>query len=668
MEEPKSDSKQIRLPKKAAKVRNKAPAPVQISAEQLLREAKERDLEILPPPPKQKISDPEELAEYRLKRRKEFEDGIRRNRYAIPTWIKYAKFEENQNELQRARSVFERALDVDHRNITLWLQYAEFEIRNRQVNHARNIWDRAVSILPRANQFWLKYVYMEETLGNIPGARQIFERWMEWEPGEQAWQTYINFEMRYKELDRARQIWQRFLHIHAETKNWIKYAQFEARNGNPTNARQVYERAVEYFGDEHLEEHLLIAFAKFEEQQKEHERARVIYKYGLDHLAKEKCSEIFKFYTQHEKKYGERSGIESVVISRRKAQYEEKLTQNRYDYDTWFDYLRLLENEESIDKEVIREAYEKAIACVPLEEEKRFWRRYVYLWCYYALFEEEHCKDYDRARDVYKMCLNNLIPHKKFTFSKLWVMYAHFEIRRHNLQAARKILGTAIGMCPKDKLFRSYIDLELQLREFDRCRKLYEKFLEFNPENCTTWVKVWLSYAKFEMSTDEGNSVEKARSVYRLANKSLSASEIKEERLLLLEAWKEFEAENGDDSSKAEVDNEMPKKIKKRRKIETEDGTDAGWEEYYDYIFPSDEKNQTNLRLLNIAKKWKEKQAEKSQAMVNEKESQKSIEEVGSEEREIKKEIEDNQDADTDIESTSSEDESSSSSSSENEA
>ena len=31
------------------KVKNKAPAPVQITAEQLLREAKERQLEIVPP-------------------------------------------------------------------------------------------------------------------------------------------------------------------------------------------------------------------------------------------------------------------------------------------------------------------------------------------------------------------------------------------------------------------------------------------------------------------------------------------------------------------------------------------------------------------------------------------------------------------------------------------
>lgn len=57
----------------------------------------------------------------------------------------------------RARSIYERALDVDHRNITLWLKYAEMEMKNRQVNHARNIWDRAITILPRANQFWYKW-------------------------------------------------------------------------------------------------------------------------------------------------------------------------------------------------------------------------------------------------------------------------------------------------------------------------------------------------------------------------------------------------------------------------------------------------------------------------------------------------------------------------------
>ena len=37
--------------------------------------------------------------------------------------------------------------------------------------------------------------------------------------------------------------------------------------------------------------------------------------------------------------------------------------------------------------------------------------------------------------------------------------------------------------------------------------------------------------------------------------------------------------------------------------------SDAGWEEYYDYIFPDETAAQPNLKLLAMAKKWKEQQA-----------------------------------------------------------
>ena len=127
------------------------------------------------------------------------------------------------------------------------------------------------------------------------------------------------------------------------------------------------------------------------------------------------------------------------------------------DYDTWFDYLRLLESEG--DFPVIREAYEKAIAQLPpiqvrlidqkdhfrsyflplLSQEKRYWRRYIYLWINYALFEELEAEDVERTRDVYKACLN-LIPHKKFTFAKIWLYYAQFELRQKQIASVRKIL------------------------------------------------------------------------------------------------------------------------------------------------------------------------------------------------------------------------------------
>jgi len=660
---------------KMAKVKNKAPAELQITAEQLLREAKERELEIVPAPPKQKIQDEEELKDFQMRKRKNFEDAIRKNRSVVSNWIKYATWEESQGILERARSVYERALDVDHRNIGLWLKYTEMEMRSKQVNHARNLWDRAVTILPRANQFWYKYTYMEEMLNNIPGCRAVFERWMEWEPDEQPWLTYIKFELRYKELDRARRIYEKFVFVHPDVKNWIRFARFEESHGFINSGRLIYERAVEFFGEEHMDEKLFIAFSKFEENQKEHDRARVIYKYALDNMAKDKCTELFKAYTIHEKKFGERSGIENVILSKRKFQYEEEVKENPMNYDAWFDFIRLVESEGNID--IIRETYERAIANVPPSKEKHYWRRYIYLWVNYAVYEELETSDMDRARQVYRAALD-LLPHKRFTFAKLWLLYAQFEIRQKDVATARRALGSALGKCPKAKLFRGYIDMEIQLREFPRCRTLYEKFLQFNPENVQTWmkfaeletllgdveraralyelaigqprldmpeilwkayidfeveqeetdrarelykrlltrtqhVKVWLSFAQFEFQLEHEDRIEQARHVYESANKKLRQSGEKEERLMLLEAWRQFEKEMGDDVSMKNVDNLMPRRVKKRRKIQSEDGSDQGWEEYFEYIFPEDEADKPNLKLLAMAKMWKKNKADESE-------------------------------------------------------
>lgn len=63
------------------------------------------------------------------------------------------------------------------------------------------------------------------------------------------------------------------------------------------------------------------------------------------------------------------------------------------------------------------------------------------------------------------------------------------------------------------------------------------------------------------------------------------------------------------------VEAKLPKRVKKRRKTKVinqqtgEEVTDenAGWEEYYDYIFPDDEKDQQkkSLKILELAHKWK---------------------------------------------------------------
>ncbi|KAJ5587731.1 Pre-mRNA-splicing factor clf1 [Penicillium hispanicum] len=680
------------------RVKNKAAAPIQISAEQLLREAVDRQEPGLQAPT-QRFADLEELHEYQGRKRKEFEDYVRRNRINMNNWMRYAAWELEQKEFRRARSIFERALDVDSTSVVLWIRYIEAEMKTRNINHARNLLDRAVTILPRIDKLWYKYVYMEETLGNIPGTRQVFERWMSWEPEEGAWSAYIKLEKRYNEFERARAIFQRFTIVHPEPRNWIKWARFEEEYGTSDLVREVYGVAIETLGEDFMDEKLFTAYAKFEAKLKEYERARAIYKYALDRLPRSKSMALHKAYTTFEKQFGDREGVEDVILSKRRVQYEEQLKENPRNYDIWFDFARL--EETAGDPERVRDIYERAIAQIPPSQEKRHWRRYIYLWIFYAVWEEMEAKDMDRARQIYQECVK-LIPHKKFTFAKVWLMKAQFEIRQMELQPARKTLGQAIGMCPKDKIFRGYIDLERQLFEFVRCRTLYEKQIEWNPSNSQSWikyaelerglddleraralyelgieqptldmpelvwksyidfeeyegeyervralyerllqktdhVKVWINYARFEINVPEDEEEEeedeerpiseeakrRARAVFDRAHKVFKDKELKEEvcvfylsvlgrlmltilkRVELLNAWRSFENTHGSPEDIDKIEKQMPRRVKKRRKLE-----DDRYEEYMDYVFPADDQSAANLsRLLQKAHQWKQSQA-----------------------------------------------------------
>ena len=55
----------------------------------------------------------------------------------------------------------------------------------------------------------------------------------------------------------------------------------------------------------------------------QHNRVRAIYKYALEKLPKEKSQDIYKLFTIHEKKYGDRTGIENIISNKRKLQYQE---------------------------------------------------------------------------------------------------------------------------------------------------------------------------------------------------------------------------------------------------------------------------------------------------------------------------------------------------------
>ncbi|CAE7195865.1 unnamed protein product [Rhizoctonia solani] len=93
---------------------------------------------------------------------------------------------------------------------------------------------------------------------------------------------------------------------------------------------------------------------------------------------------------------------------------------------------------------------------------------------------------------------------------------------------------------------------------------------------------------------------DRARAVPQEGYGSLRSKGLKEERVVLLKAWKTFEQEHG-----------AEEQLKKRR------GEGSGpLEEYWDILFADDERdaNPTSFKLLQMAHAWKEAQAAESES------------------------------------------------------
>lgn len=86
-----------------------------------------------------------------------------------------------------------------------------------------------------------------------------------------------------------------------------------------------------------------------------------------------------------------------------------------------------------------------------------------------------------------------------------------------------------------------------------------------------------MSYAQFEMShgAAEDADIDKialARRVYERGNVALRGLGEKEERVLLLEAWRDMEMSHGDNTTVQKVESKMPRRVKKRQKVTAQDG------------------------------------------------------------------------------------------------
>lgn len=122
--------------------------------------------------------------------------------------------------------------------------------------------------------------------------------------------------------------------------------------------------------------------------------------------------------------------------------------------------------------------------------------------------------------------------------------------------------------------------------EIENARQLFERLLLEHTFN----VNVWIAYAKFELLNpqlkDSLDNVILARRIFERGNDALRSNGDTEDRVLLLEAWEEFESEKGTPETYAKIREKMPRRVKKKRRVVGEDGSDDGWKTVFGYVFP----------------------------------------------------------------------------------
>ncbi|GKU95828.1 hypothetical protein SLEP1_g9138 [Rubroshorea leprosula] len=306
-------------------------------------------------------------------------------------------------------------------------------------------------------------------------ARDVWERAVALLPRvDQLWYKYIHMEEMLGNIAaRARAIYERYVQCHPTATAWVDYAKFEMKKGETVCLKSVFERAVEKMVDDDDAEELFVAFAEFEERCKEIERARSIYKFALDHIPKRRAENLYKKFVVFEKQHGDKDGIDDSILRRRRFQCEDEVRKNPLNYDLRFDYIWIGRESEMSMRGVLP-------MCPQLRTS-------------------------DSGRDIFTcgsimLCTRRLMPE----MLRGLVLFIGSALR------ARLIMGHAIGKAPKDKVFEKYIEMELNLGNVDRYRKLHEKYVECSPENCNAWAK----YVELECSLGE---TERARAIFELA-------------------------------------------------------------------------------------------------------------------------------------------------------
>ncbi|KAJ8251347.1 hypothetical protein GJAV_G00220370 [Gymnothorax javanicus] len=327
-------------------------------------------------------------------------------------WISFAKFYEENEQLDDARTIFEKATKVNYKQVDelagVWCEYGEMELRHENYEQALHILRKATAIPSK------KAEYFDSS---EPVQNRVYK-------SLKVWSMLADLEESLGTFQSTKAVYDRIIDLRIATPQIIiNYAMFLEEHNYFEESFKAYERGIALFRWPNVYDIWNTYLTKFIDRYggKKLERARDLFEQALDGCPAKFAKTIYLLYAKLEEEYG--LARHAMAVYERATEAVET-TERHHMFNIY-----IKRAAEIYGVTHTRAIYQKAIEVLPDEHSREMCLRFADM--------ESKLGEIDRARAIYSYCSQICDPRMTPAF---WQTWKEFEIRHGNEDTIREML------------------------------------------------------------------------------------------------------------------------------------------------------------------------------------------------------------------------------------
>lgn len=327
-------------------------------------------------------------------------------------WVEFAKFYENNNQIEDGRLIFEKAIQVPYIKVedlaTVWCEWAEMEIRSENYEAALKLMTRA-TVMPSR-----KVAYHDEKEAVQARVYKSLK----------VWSMYADLEESFGTFKSCKAVYDRIIDLKIATPQIIiNYGLFLEENNYFEEAFRAYEKGISLFKWPNVYDVWNTYLTKFLKRYggSKLERARDLFEQCVENCPEKFAKCLYLLYAKLEEEHGMARHAMAVYERATAAVLPEEM------FDVFNIYIKRAAEIYGVPK--TRQIYEKAIEVLPEDKTRDMCLRFAEM--------ETKLGEIDRARAIYAHCSQICDPR---VTNEFWQTWKEFEVRHGNEDTMREML------------------------------------------------------------------------------------------------------------------------------------------------------------------------------------------------------------------------------------